>query len=260
MYPLFLVTLTYLLIQLHARGCLLLNILWLPFKKCYNHLTHRVDAKTSIIDVFASFLVLSYVKFLCVSFDLLVPTRVYDVHGEPVGIYLYYNANVAYFGPEHLPYGTLAVLVTLIFILPLLLLLLYPLRCFQKLFGNWQALRIFIDSFQGSYKDGVAEGRYDYRYFSAVFRILFFVTYAVTLSGYYYALSVILQLLLILTLVVVKPYREVLSHYITLDVVFISLLGLWNASMVSIMFASMKAVKSTRQKDIVHILLLQGTI
>ena len=247
-YPLLLVSLAYLLIQMHARGCLLLNILWFPFKRCYNRIQTDSAKNASIIDVFASFLVLAYVKFLCVSFDFLIPTRVYDIHGQEAGTLLYYNANIGYWGSKHLPYGILAVIVTVVFnFFPLILLLLYPLRCFQRVFGNWQRLRIFTDSFQGSYKDGVAEGRYDCRYFAALFfvaRILFFITYALTTSGYYYAVALLLQVTLILVLVLVKPYRKALSYCLTLDVVFLSLLALFYASLVSIMLASMKAVTS----------------
>ena len=47
-------------------------------------------------------------------------------HLSVVGIYLYYDASIEYFGKKHLPYVILAVFVALTFILfPLLLLLLY---------------------------------------------------------------------------------------------------------------------------------------
>lgn len=248
-YPLVLVMLTYMLIQLYAHGCLLLNVLWMPCRNCYNHFQQKVDAKTSIIDVFASFIVLSYVKFLCITFDLLIPTAAYNVHGERVGLFLYYDASIVYFGPTHLPYGILSLVVIFFFVLlPLLLLLLYPLRTFQRFCGSSQALRIFIDSFQGSYKDGVVEGRHDCRYFSAVFfiiRIVFYLTYAFTLTGYYYAVTLIFLLVCMLVIAVAKPYRKVHAHYVTGDVVFLTLLVLWHSSAVAIMIASVKAVKST---------------
>ncbi len=131
-YPLGLIVLTYMLIQLHARGCMPLVVLWLPFKKCYTLL------QTTVIDVFSTFLVLSYVKLSSVSFYLLDPTHLYDVRGESRGLYLYFDANIKYFGREHLPYGILAIFVSLFFLLlPVLLLLLYPLKIFQRHFGHW---------------------------------------------------------------------------------------------------------------------------
>ena len=243
-YPLVLVVLAYVMIQLHGRGCLLLTILWMPFKKCHTRLQRRVDAKASIIDVFASFLVLSQMKFLSVSFDLLVPTSVWNVTGERVGLYLYYDATFEYFGRKHLPYGILALCVSFFFlILPLLLLLLYPLRIFQRLFGNWQALRIFIDSFQGSFKDGVVEGKYDCRYFSATFlimRIALYLIFALILSGYFYILAAILLLLLALVISVVKPYKLKFSAYVTVDVTMILLLATIFVSAMGAVLASLQ--------------------
>lgn len=207
-----------------------------------------MDAKTSIVDVFASFLVLSYVKLLCVSFDLLVPVVLYNAKGESLGIYLYRNPSMKYFGSQHLPYGILAIVTTFLFILlPLVLLLLYPLKCFQRLLGNWQVLRMFIDSFQGSYKDGIVEGKFDCRYCSVLFfvmRIVLFVLYAFTLTGYFYAVAMIVLLLLMLFIAVVKPYKKALSHCVTLDVLFLTALAIWFGSVVSMMIANMKAVKS----------------
>ena len=248
-YPLCLVVLAYALIQLHARGCLPLVILWMPFRKCHIRFRRKIDdAKASIIDVFASFLTLSHVKFLSVSFDLLVPTLAYNTKGEKVGLYLYYDADFKYFGTEHLPYGILALFVSFFFlILPLLLLLLYPLKIFQKLCGNWQALRIFIDSFQGSYKDGVVEGKYDCRYFSVTFlimRIALFLTYAFTLNGYFYGISTILLLILALVLLTTKPYRRQHSVYNTVDVGFVLILASWYTSVLCIMTAGIKSPQS----------------
>ena len=247
-YPLALVVLAYVMIQLHGRGCLLLTILWMPFKKCHTRLQRRMNAKASIIDVFASFLVLSHVKFLSVSFDLLVPTSVRNVTGERLGLYLYYDATFEYFGRKHLPYGILALCVSFFFlILPLLLLLLYPLKIFQRLFGNWQVLRIFIDSFQGIFKDGVVEGKYDYRYFSAAYlimRIALFLTYAFTLSGHFYSISVILLLISALIMSIVKPYKQKLSAYVTVDIVMMLLLAIWFASTVDTALKVSEAQKS----------------
>ena len=115
--------------------------------------------------------------------------------------------------------------------------------------GNWQALRAFIDSFQGSYKNGVAEGRYDCRYFSVVFflvRILHCIIYGLTTSEYFYGVSLFCYITLILILVMARPYREVLSHCLKLDVLFISCLSLWNASLILGMIARVKAIKYLR--------------
>ena len=48
-------------------------------------------------------------KLLSVSSDVLIPTYVYNINGSSLGVYLYYDATIEYFGEEHLPYGVLAV-------------------------------------------------------------------------------------------------------------------------------------------------------
>ncbi len=247
-YPLGLVVLTYMLIQLHARGCMPLVVLWLPFRKCYTLLQRKVDARTTVIDVFATFLVLSYVKLLNASIDLLVPTHLYNVRGESKGLYLFFDMNIKYFGREHLPYGILALFISFFFLLlPVLHLLLYPLRIFQRYFGHWQALRIFMDCFQGSFKDGVTEGRYDCRYFSAVYfimRIVLFIAYAITHTSFIQPISVVLLTVLILAIVLVKPYKKKHSINGKIHVLFMSFLILWNASLVCVETGSLKAKNS----------------
>jgi len=84
----------------------------------------------------------------------------YDKYGKGLGpLYLFYDEELQYFWEEHLPYAILAVIITLVFnILPLLLLLLYPFQCFQQCLSTcrlrWHGLPIFIDAFQGCYKNG----------------------------------------------------------------------------------------------------------
>ena len=77
----------------------------------------------SIIDAFATFLLLSYIKLLNTSFSLLIVTDIHSEHGSRLGHFLYYDATIKFMGPQHLPFAIL---------FPLLLLLLYPMQWFQK--------------------------------------------------------------------------------------------------------------------------------
>ena len=103
------------------------------------------------------------------------------MNGSVVGIYLYYDGSIEYFGKKHLPYAILALFVIITFVLfPLMLLLLYPIRCCQKCLGHcktsWHALYIFIDAFQGCLKDGT-NGTWNCRYFAGVHCLLCYVNY-----------------------------------------------------------------------------------
>ena len=172
-YPLILLVITYVLIQAHTCNFRVISVMCRPFHRCTEHFRSQWNVGNSIVEAFATFLLLSYVKFFNVSFDLLVPTTVYQVNGSSVGLYLYFDATIEYFGNEHLPYALLAVFVMLVFIFfPILLLLLYPMRCFQQCLSccgvRWHALPIFMDAFQGCYKDGT-NGSRDHRRFAAAF-------------------------------------------------------------------------------------------
>ena len=217
-YPLLLTVLTYLLIELHNRNCKLVVWLWKPFHWCCARLRRQWDIQTSLIEAFASFLLLSYVKFLSVSFDFLVPVHLYNAHGESLEPYLYFDGTVEYFGKQHLPYAILAIVVLSIFnIFPLLLLCLYPCHCFQRVLNacklRCQALHVFMDAFQGCYKNGT-NGTRECRFFSAIHllvRISVFIAMAVSLSTSAvvaaFMVGVIFTLFAIL-LAVVQPYKS----------------------------------------------------
>ena len=121
-YPLLLILITYSIVELHARDCIVVW-LWKPFRRCFTRF-QRTYIQTSLVDAFASFLLISYVS---VSFDFLIPVYLHDVHGESMELYLFFDGTVEYFGEQHLPYAILAIFVLIVFnILPLLLLCFYP--------------------------------------------------------------------------------------------------------------------------------------
>ena len=176
-YPLLLIVITYILVEMHDNNFRLIVYLWKPFHKYFVHFRREWNIRGSLINAFATFLLLSYVKFLYTSFALLFPTSVFDIHGKPLTkMYLYYDGTLEYFGREHLPFAILALVVFVIFnLFPLLLLLLYPCQCFQRCLNYYgiqcQVLHVFMDTFQGSYKDG-SNGTRDCRWFAALYLIL----------------------------------------------------------------------------------------
>ena len=186
-YPLVLIMITFIAIKLHSREYRMVVWMWKPTKRCLLKVINTDGIKTSMIDVFATFLMLSCHKILSVNFDLLAFTSLIDSSGKSVGKFLYYDASYEHFGPDHLPYGILAIFsFTLNFInfLPFLLLLFYPMNWFQKCLNCFKlshlALHTFVDSFAGCYKDGTEPGTRDFHYFAALF-LFFFYEYFSTL-------------------------------------------------------------------------------
>jgi len=199
--------------------------------------------RSSIVEAFATFLLLSYVKLLSVSFDLLVPTHVHHVNGSLVGLYLYCDATIEYFGAKHLPYAVLALFVMLVFILfPILLLLLYPMHFFQQCLGccrvRCHELHVFIDAFQGYYKDGT-NGTRDCQYFAAAFlivRVLPFIIFAVSPIALFYGVSQFVLITLAMLIATLQPYKphDQFATYNAVDSVLVLFKWLWCVLLLSV--------------------------
>ena len=225
-YPLALIILTYTLVTLHYHNCTLVVWLWRPFLRCCIRFKRQWNIRNSLVDAFATFLLLSYVKFLSVSFDILTPSFMWDIttwKGQPT--VLYYDGSIGYFSREHLPYAILAITVLLVFtLLPILLLCLYPCHCFQKLLNSCRlrclALHTFMDAFQGYYKDGTS-GTRDCRYFAPLYlitRVAVQFTLASTLVFKINSFLTLLLLIVILLLSCFQPYKK--QFYNKLDIFF----------------------------------------
>ena len=220
-YPLCLVLLTYILIELHDYRCRLLVWMWKPFRMLLSRVKTTWDVKASIIHTFATFLLLSYTKIVYISFQILHGTHLYNSKGEEVGETVsYFDPTVVFFSKQHLPYAITAVLVILVFvILPPLLLILYPTRAFRKCFTRcglrrWHALRMFVETFQWCYKDGT-EGTRDYRSLSGLYLVLRTVrgmgkivsALSVGNGAFDWIYSALLFIILLLVFALVRPYK-----------------------------------------------------
>ena len=94
------------------------------------------DKKNTTVDVFATFLVLSYSKVLLQSVTIVAPIviQVLNATGDHSQISRSIDISIDFFGAEHIPLGITAIFVLVLFIvLPALLLALYPLKLFRKL-------------------------------------------------------------------------------------------------------------------------------
>ena len=221
-YPFFLILLTYLLVTMYDRNCRVLVWAWRPFRHCLRRYNRTLDVRASLIEAFASFILLSNVKILGVCFDLLLSTKAYNSHGDKLYPgYLYYDANIEFFSPQHLPFAILALLMGLVFVLvPFLLLVIYPCGCFQMFLNRFgcgcRALHVFMDAFQGSYR---TEPR-DLRYLSAFYLLLRFLTLLATTGLASVAHVPVMATIMVVGALVTslcRPYKN--SYHNTLDIV-----------------------------------------
>ena len=176
-YPIFLILITYVCIKLHDNNFRPVVWLWKPFHRYFVHFRRRWDSKASIINAFTTFLLLSFSKILFVSFSLLYVIQIKYNVSLPKKFVLFYDPTFELYTPEYFIFLAIAVFVLLLFIIfPTVLLILYPTRLFRKCvsccgFRRWHALHMFVESFQGQYKDGTS-GTHDFRAISATFLIL----------------------------------------------------------------------------------------
>ena len=213
-YPLILIGLSYLLVMLYDKNVRIVVCLYKPFVSLLIRFRRQWNIGNSLVDAFATFFLLSYVKILSVSMDLLLPVA---VSGRNDRLYLFNQGDVAYFSSHHLPYACLALFFLLTFtLLPMALLFLYPCSCFQVCLNrtglSCQSLHIFMDSFQGHYKNGT-NGTRDFRYFSALYLLLRGILYAFTVLAYVtFSFNYTIVFLISFTslIALVQPYRKYL--------------------------------------------------
>ncbi len=232
-YSLLLLLVVKFIVSLYDQKFKPLVILWRPFNALSKCLRKKWNIQTSLVDSFATFLLLSNGKFLSVCFETIIPEAVFNLssssnltyywgaYSDPSLHLLQYNRHVL-----------LAFTVLLVFaVIPILLLCLYPFHCCHKCLNyvpiQWQALHTFMDSFQAGYKNGIDRSR-DWRSFSSIFllsRVFLFIIYAGTLSLVFFSYASILIVLLVISVLVFQPFKKNSSNSVNCG--FLLLLATW---------------------------------
>ena len=236
-YPLSLLLVTYMLIRLYDRNFTPIVTIWKPFQAVLQYTKRKIEIRTTLIDAFCTFFLLSNAKLLNSCVDLLVPITVYELNstGHLTHTWrLYNNATIPYFGQQHLPYAILATGMLFLFVLfPVLLLTLYPFRWFQMLLnllpGRWYILHTFVDSFQGCYKDGTEPGTHDYRWCASVFFIVHYLLLFIAIllfNSAYFPIATMLLVIVAMLFLILQPFKENMSKLTHPRIMFILLLVL----------------------------------
>ena len=215
LYPLVLVAVLYTFVTLRDRGCKIIVQMWKPFHFLLARFRSRINLKTSLVDTFATLLLLSYVKIGYPSIYALTPIRLWSPNGSHVWV-VYIDPSLKYFGPFHAGYAVVTLFLSFTALLvPVIILLLYPCLCFQRCLNRLHlrsiTLHTFVDAFQGCYKDGT-NGTRDCRYFAAlqfVLRLLFPLSFSFTEELITSAFLSFVALVLYITLfVITQPYKD----------------------------------------------------
>ena len=226
-YPLVLFVLLYVFIKLHNWNFRPVVCCWRPFLKPFIRVRKVVDPNTSVIDVFATFILLSYANMTVVALLFLEPKPLYNGEGQKLSTsVLAYSPSTLFFHDEHLPLASLSIFVLLTFVaIPPIVLLFYQASFFQKLLTqckmNSQALRTFVEIFHGCYKDGT-NGTRDCRYFAGLYFIFRVIALALSTTASINE-SVLFYVFIALLFALVRPYKK--HIYNVIDVVMFSLIA-----------------------------------
>ena len=190
LYPVLLIALTWLVIEMHSHNFKLIVWFW---DKITFFRTER-QSKSTIIDIFATFFLLSYTKLCFTSMMFFWQTKSYNSKNGRYYNYAFIDSNIIYFSKEHIPYVVIPALVLLIFgVLPALLLAAYPIRILRSLLlinrlsgRSKVALDIFVEKFYSCYRDGL-DGKRDMRSFASLHLIIRLLLPPVCITFYWIA-------------------------------------------------------------------------
>ena len=225
LYPLLLAIVTITLSELHARGNKVVVLLWSPFRMLFSKFKKNWNIDNSIMDVLATLLYLSFMKIGATVLDLMTLVLLRDTNGNIVDIRHYYQPSSNKF-----IFTGIALLFFLMFAaIPILFILLYPVRSFRtrvlpKILCNsvraTLAMKVFMDSLQGYYKDGTDPRYRDYRYMAGLYmllRLVIYLEFMVTLYDNFMPCLVVTVTVFAFFILLVRPYKHAYRLYNVLD-------------------------------------------
>ena len=245
-YPLVLIVVMYVLVELYSRNFRPMVLLGRLFHHCCVCFRHRLDIRTSLIDAFGTFFSLSFVKFLSTTANLLASAEVWDNENKH-SWHVYFEGSKQPFKGGHIPYAVMATLVLFFCnILPLVLMMLYSFPRGQivlKLFpGSVQrAIYPFVDNILACYKDGTNGNRncrfFSVVYYSALIGSLISLQFAKNsvMTGWNAYVCIVAGMLV----AVIQPYKS--KVYNTVDIVLTLSVGLGFVGSMSLFLSFIEA-------------------
>jgi hypothetical protein len=165
-YPLVLVIVSCVLMELHARKYRIVEILWKPFKIILSKTKVTGVTNDAVFRAFASFIFLSTISVMFASYQMLNFVTVYNSVGLIQSEVLYIDPTVEW--TDSIQYTlTAVVFFTCITLIPSLLLCIYPTRVYRYLSRFLSArkrlaITAFAEALHSCFKDGL-NGTRDYR-------------------------------------------------------------------------------------------------
>ena len=221
LYPLTLIFLTWIGIELHGRNYRPIVQIFVPFRKCMGRVYKDWGERRDVISLFSAFFLLSYSRLMYQASLLLKIVKVthVDINSHwSIKYTLSYDSSITYGSSKYIAIAVVLVLIIVVFnIVPALVLILYPFKftrsCLSKCRLDTLCLSAFMDKFHGCYRNGLNGGK-DMRSFAGVYFLLRFLPffyypcqlYRIPFSfGSYLVLIFVSATLLI---AIARPYKE----------------------------------------------------
>ena len=261
-YPLFLISITWICIQLHSHNVKPIVWFWSKLNWCCFKLTKvHLDCSNSLTNAFATFFLLSYAKVVFISSRMLDASKVMHLKNYSVHTFLTAkDPSLGYFSTKHLPYIAASIIIFLLAILPLsVLLMLYPVKCFRSLLfkimstRTTASLNIFVERYYSCYRDGTDGGK-DMRSMVSMYfllRLLISILYSETIFEFS-TISVFVATLYggcSLMIALVRPYKK--SYMSTVDALILG-----NMALITLMLDHRYDIKMMPKHLPVYLLIL----
>ena len=239
-YPLVLVIISCILMELHARNYTIVGILWKPFKIILNKANMTAVTSDTVFHAFASFIFLSNISVMFTTYQVVNFVTVWNSTRHFQKQVLYTDPTVQW--NTSIPYVLVAVVIFIFIPLtPSVLLCIYPTRLYRYLSRFLSArkrlaITAFAEALHSCFKDGL-NGTRDYRALAGATlflppllgAIIFFSRMFFSSSSSY----IVLWMILVCIVSYVKPCKSTvanisLSFHMTMFGIFMCLTYLWN--------------------------------
>ena len=262
LFPLCLVTITIILIELHVRHFKVVVFCWKPFHGCFDKFGRNWSALDSFILAFASLIFLSFTSLTYDARDFLVLMKIHTADHVLINNVPLVYPSIHPYTPKFIIY-TILVCVLLLFVgvVLSLLLLLHPIPMFRERLQKCCSQRFilglntFMETFQSPFKDG-CNGTRDYRIVPGVGATLFLLSIIIDLlahvahyENYFWPIFVVGFVILSMLCAYARPCKSssgnlsIVSHFLWLAVIN-ALVVLWEQDFVmdTIILASVFAI------------------
>ena len=216
LYPLILIALLALALELRIRRLYFCKIIFRPVSRVFSYFDIEWNIHSNLISAFATFVLLSNEKILSTSFDMLLPAYIYPMNASAIKrLHVFSAGTVEYFGRGHALCATVSlILIAVLVVVPMVILLSYPFACFRyslrKLRLDSDSLRSFVNHFQESYKNKREDG-VEYRWFPLLYfilRVVLLLLYGAALSSFFFPVAGVVLTAFVVLLAICRPRKS----------------------------------------------------